>query len=120
MQYDPDLLKKLLLIIEAQASPRDYLSIDQINLPNYSRDQIGDHLILLKEANCIVAAAQYADDQLFEFLISRPTLEGYKLIEAAKNDTLWKKLVNHSSRGLGFIVREGFILGLGALLQNAL
>jgi len=112
MSYSPELLKELLTVIAAQASPQNPLSFENIHLPGHTLEEITEHLLLLKDAACIVEFHTYADDRLYEFVISRLTMDGQKLLIAAKNNSAWKRFTRSLGDWSGFATREAASIAL--------
>ena len=109
MKYDPNLMLQLAKLIEAKPD-RELLSVDQIKLPMFSRDQLCEHLVLLEEADLIVSSVQFADDKVHDILVSRLTLTGHKFLQKARDDVWWRKFIQKAESEIGFFTRQGMLV----------
>jgi len=105
MKRDMDLVRKLLVCIEEdeRATGRHGL---MVSIEGYSDQEVEYHLRLIVGAGLVTTAL--ADDGELDFLSAWPTgltWEGHGFLEAARNDTIWKKateLVRRTTGGLAF------------------
>lgn len=104
MKRDMDLVRKILLHIEANQDGKINLDI-----PDYSRDEIYLHVELMKEKGLVEAIIQPSPDgrerRILACVVKRLTWEGHDFLDAARNDTLWekaKKLCKEKTGGLAF------------------
>lgn len=89
MKRDMDLIRAIAFHVEKSDGN---LQSSEIDLDSYTTDQIGYHCALLAEAGLIVADAIYERDSQFpELLIQRLTWAGHEFVDAARNDTVWRK-----------------------------
>lgn len=116
MNYDPSLMVQLAELAEGIPS-KSFLSIDQIDIPSRSREEVCDHLKLLIEEGLMLGEVQEADNDIFEILITRLTLKGHQFLEVARDQTKWKKLLRSLKSGAAFATREGFKLALAEGLK---
>jgi hypothetical protein len=119
MKYDPALTLQLASLVEAVPS-NDFLSVDQINISGYSRHDLCEHLLLLLEEDLVVGNVQYADNQIYELLVSRLTLKGHQLLAISRDQNKWRKFVSLAQAGIGFVTKEGFKIALTEMIKNLL
>jgi hypothetical protein len=81
MQRDIDLVRQILLDLEAGGSSADWLDID---IEAYSPEQMDYHLDLLVEAGFIRTASAARGHPL------RLTWEGHEFLDAARNEKRWQ------------------------------
>lgn len=113
MKRDMDLVRKLLVYIEEEerADGRNGL---MVSIEGYSDQEVEYHLRLLVGAGLVTTAL--ADDGEVDFLSTWPTgltWEGHDFLEAARNDTIWKKateLVRRTTGGLAFELLKSTLL----------
>ena len=88
MKRDFQLIRKLLLEVEAQSNGIDIVQITEIK--NYTNEQVQYHLALLDEAGLIMAHDVSSGGGL-DFMPIRLTWEGHEFLDNARNDTVWNK-----------------------------
>lgn len=120
MKYNPALTQKLLFLLEERLDGKDSLSIDNIQIPGHERDEILEHLQLLKDEGCIISTAQWADDMIVEYLVSRLTPNGHKLLAAARDNKVWPQFLQIAKATGLEITKTGFSVALGVVLNNML
>ncbi|MEO0557065.1 MAG: DUF2513 domain-containing protein [Bacteroidota bacterium] len=101
MKRDMDLIRDLLLDLEAREEPR---AISIPKLEGYSPQQIAYHLGLLKQAGLIEAVA-IRDRNGAGWLPESITWEGHEFLAAAKDEKHWgkaKRLVKDKGGALTF------------------
>jgi len=100
MQRDMDLVRAILLAVEAhtQGYAPDPLVID-----GYSREQIGYHATILKEAGLVEAIDSTSmDDAGPMSIITRLTWQGHEFIASASSPSIWaqaKDLIRKAGGG---------------------
>ncbi|TVQ90226.1 MAG: DUF2513 domain-containing protein [Bacteroidetes bacterium] len=87
MKRDIDLVRKILLEIEKKEDPTGWL-IPEIE--GYSEDEIIYHIKVLAEAD-FLDAKNLGGKGGFEWAAINLTWEGHEFLDAARNDTIWKK-----------------------------
>lgn len=104
MKRDMDLVRKILLHIEANQDGKINLDI-----PDYSRDEIYLHVQLMKEGGLVEASIVPNPDgrehRILACVVRKLTWEGHDFLDAARDDTLWeqaKKLYKEKAGGLVF------------------
>jgi len=116
MKYDPSLMFQLAALAE-NSTPGEFLSLDTIEIPNRSKEEICGHLIVLIELELVVGAVQYADNQVNDLLVSRLTLSGHQFLACARDQTKWKKFIRAAQAGVGFVTKQGFIAAMGEIFK---
>lgn len=104
MKQDVDLLRKILLKIEDETGIDDdeEINSDDFAIPGYSGDQIVYHLLLLKDADYIVAEKeQYISDSKPHVNISRLTKEGHDFLNLARDDNRWATAIKSALANAG-------------------
>ena len=96
MQRELDLVRQILLDLEARGSYADWLDID---IEAYSPEQMDYHLELLVEAGFIRIPA--ADRQLARGHPLRLTWEGHEFLDAARDEERWQAVRALSVRAGG-------------------
>ena len=119
MKYDPELLLQLAELIEAKPD-KDVLLIDQIQLPELSRDELVEHLRLLLEAHLILATIQYADGKVVQVRITGLTRKGLQFLMYARDIVWQEKFLREARIDAGSITREGFLVALASHFPNYL
>jgi len=88
MKRDMDLVRKLLLAIEAHPEPDGAFDVD---VPGYPREQIMYHVQLLHEAG-LVSAENVTTFNAFEWQVHSLTWSGHEFLDATRSDTIWRKI----------------------------
>ena len=89
MKRDMDLIRKLGLAIEAAT---DHIDSSNLAIDEFTPEQIGYHLVLMTESKLIVSVNTSTLGSTYpEMLITRLTSLGHDFVDAARNDTVWKK-----------------------------
>lgn len=89
MKRDMDLIRKLLLAIEAEPTG---LAPDHFDIPDYSQEQIGYHLLLMVEAKLAVGREfRSFDDPAPTGEVERLTWAGHEFLDAARDPSRWEK-----------------------------
>ena len=91
VKRDKELIRLLAMKIE-EAS--EGMHSDSIKIDGYSRDQISYHCRLMADAGYILAkSATSSHTSRFATSVIRLTNEGHDFLDAARNETLWKRAV---------------------------
>jgi len=96
MQRDTDLVRQILLDLEARGSYADWLDID---IEAYSPEQVDYHLELLVEAGFIRVSA--TGRELARGHPLRLTWEGHELLDAVRSEDRWGAVRALSDRAGG-------------------
>lgn len=92
MRRDMDLVREILLAVEK--NEKDPLGWIDLELPDRSRKEVAYHVMLLHQAGLITAkdlCTMGADG--FDWRPKSLTWQGHEFLEAARNDTIWRKAV---------------------------
>ena len=87
MKRDIDLIRKILLEIEASPEPNRWINLD---LKGYSPTQVSYHVKLLAEAD-LIEAENVSSTTNFEWKPKCLTWEGHEFLEASRDEGLWEK-----------------------------
>jgi hypothetical protein len=111
MKRDMDLIRKILLAIEAHPNPCSWDV--PLDFPDYSEKEICYHVNLLKEAGLIVADIKVALSGDIYCKANSLTWDGHEFLEAARDDSRWEKvksLVWEKTRSLPFeVLKAGLV-----------
>ena len=111
MQRDMDLIREILLCIEAHASPDKWL---EISIEGRSEEEISYHVKLLTQAG-LVEARDVSTIGEFSWKPTSLTWEGHEFIEAARDEAMWeraKRLMIDRGGGLSFEVLKAVLIDL--------
>jgi hypothetical protein len=109
MQRDMDLIRRILLYTETNSMPSTLCFAPQIE--GYTAEQIGYHIVLLKEADFIDAVAPGKYGPVWG--IRGLTWAGHDFLDAARNDTLWestKRLVKDKAGSVSLDVLKALLV----------
>ncbi|SCL76594.1 hypothetical protein L21_2529 [Methanoculleus chikugoensis] len=89
MKRDMELVRQILLQIESSTGD-DFANIQ---IENYSPEEIAYHVYLLKDAGLIEAEISYSMDSVKpeDYVIFRMTWAGHDFLDASRDEGLWKK-----------------------------
>lgn len=110
MRRDDDLIRKLLLAIEETDEPPDSIKIE-----GYEELIVNRHLELLEEAGYIEATPLRSamPPYLMAVHVERLTWDGHDFLEAARNETVWKKArerIKSFGGGVSFAVLKTILI----------
>lgn len=97
MKRDLELVRKILFAIEAKPDVGSWLAPSQMNLIDWSEQEVNYHLLILEEAGYIKTIKQNYDNETHYFAL-RLTWDGHEFLEAARDDTRWNKAVSTLGR----------------------
>ena len=120
MQYNADLIRKLLFVMDAKLHGINSLSINDLYhlLPGYTPDEISNHVLLLQTQNCLDVQNTYLQGKLVDTVISKVTLDGQKLFTAAGDSQSWSGFLKTAKSDNGFINNVGFSNALISVLYS--
>jgi hypothetical protein len=110
MKRDMDLLRAMLLKIEEQP----FGSFVTPEVPGYSDDELYYHAKLAEEAGFIIA-----NFTMSGFTVQRLTYAGHEFLDAAREETLWKKAKQIVLNNSGTLTVEALKAALSTLMQQA-
>ncbi len=90
MKRDMDLIRKILLAIEAHPEP-EYWDVP-LNIEGYSNKDIAYHVKLLSEAGLIEARKQEIIGYPTQWEVNALTWAGHEFLEASRDDSRWEKV----------------------------
>ena len=111
MKRDMNLIRKILLEIEKSSDFSGYIDLE---IKDYTDEEISYHILLLSEANLIVAMDMSTIAKL-DYKPVRLTWSGHEFLEAAKDDTRWKKAVDtviNKGGGVVFDILKDVLISL--------
>ena len=88
MKRDIDLVRKILLAIEASERPLDSTLI---RIGGYTHDNLTEHMRLMHEAGLIEGIAAYSIEHRLKWVELRLTWSGHDFIDAARNESVWSE-----------------------------
>ena len=116
MKRNMDLVREILLQVEA-TDPDKEVKLDVIG---HSEEEIGLHVELMIERELVKGIAVPSGDgrahRIAFYEIYKMTWEGYDFLDAARNDTIWKKAKEkclEATGGLGFDVLKACLVEFG-------
>jgi hypothetical protein len=112
MKRDMDLVRKIMLAIEASERPLDSTLV---RISGYPSDSITEHMRLLNEAGLIEGISAYSVEHRLKWIELRLTWSGHDFLDAARNETLWNETLTEVHKQTGTVPFEV----LKGLLTNA-
>ncbi len=106
MKRDMDLIRKILLEIEAYPEPNRWINLD---IKGYSPKQVSYHVKLLAEAR-LIEAENVSSTTNFEWKPICLTWEGHEFLEASRDEGVWEKAKS-------LILKKGGTLSFEVLKQ---
>lgn len=113
-----ELIRKITFVVEE--SDGDLMS-SSIQIDGYNANQVGYHCALMYESqliDCIEATA--LSSRYSEFMINRLTSRGHDFVDAARNDTVWKKTITTIKSTVGSATVEVLLQYLKLELRKTL
>ena len=114
MKRDMDLVRRILLALEAEPSP---WGSEEFDVDGYDPATVNYHVMLMEGAGLINAHDQ--SNEALEVFMWHPvslTWEGHEFLEASREEGRWsnaKALVKEKSGGLSFELLKDLLLQLG-------
>lgn len=87
MQRDIDLIREILLEVEKKDAPTGWIDIE---IDDYSKEQVSYHVKLLAEAGYL-EAKDLTTKYEFDWKPVNLTWEGHDFLDAARDNTIWNK-----------------------------
>ena len=114
MKRNMDLIRKILLAIEEKGGdPRCYVDLD---IQDHSNEEVSYHVQLLEEAG-LLEAVSLSTRSRFDVRPKRLTWYGHEFLDAAKNDTVWKKakeIISEKGGSIPFDVLKALLIKLAS------
>lgn len=113
MKRNPDLIRKILLVLESTQKPEEVLTAKRLPLEGWSEDEINYNLLLLLEAGYIKGKDSSSDNRTIVF-VTRLTWEGHEFLDAARDDIRWEKAKSAISKvgGWSFEIAKPILVEL--------
>ena len=102
MKQDTDLIRKILLEIEADEHRFIHR---QIEIEGYTQEEIGYHTVLLGEAGLaeIIEVTSHSSKSP-EALITRLTWDGHEFLDSARQNHIWNQAKDLITNQVGFLI----------------
>jgi Hypothetical protein (DUF2513) len=110
MKRDMELIRELLLAIEANVKNTTFPA-SQLNLEStWAEDNVYYHLELMTDAGFVEAETVKSQQRIHDVLIKRMTWEGHEFLDSARNESIWKET-------MGLVQQKGGSVAIGVLTQ---
>lgn len=119
MKRDMDLIRKILLAIEAHPKPDNWGVPIDLAIKGYSPEGISYHIKLLAQAG-LVEAKDASTMGKYQWRASSLTWAGHEFLEASRDDTLWEKAKKLVLEKTGTLTFEGLKLALMEVIRRSL
>ena len=109
MKRDMNLVRKIMLAIEASERPLDSTLI---RISGYAGESITEHMRLLNEAGLIEGISSYSVEHRQKWIELRLTWGGHDFLDAARNENLWDETmstVRAQTGSVSFDVLKGLL-----------
>ena len=120
MKRNMDLVREILLQIEATEPEK----ANKLDISSYGKDEIGPHVELMIEHGLIKGNVFPSNTgpahRILGYHIERMTWEGHDFLEAARNDTIWKKAKEKCIEATGGLTLDGLKACLVELGKQAI
>ncbi len=103
MKRDMDLVRKILLAVEASERPLDS---SLIRIAGYTGEGITEHMRLLNEAGLIEGISAYSVEHRLKWIELRLTWGGHDFLDAARNESVWVETVAEVRKKTGAVPFE--------------
>jgi hypothetical protein len=102
MKRDMDLIRTIMLDLEARAEPA--LNLTDLTLEGHDDAVVLEHLVLLDEAGFIsMNVEHFGSGEPPLFVVHRITWAGHEFLEAVRSDKIWAKATKAlTTAGIGF------------------
>ncbi len=101
MKRDFDLVREILLEIEAAGDPEEPL-IHSLSVDNYDQALTNEHVKLMIEYGLIEGECKFSTNNRILFTAIRGlTPRGYDLLDNIRNDSIWRKIQDHVAASAG-------------------
>ncbi len=110
MKRDMDLVRKIMLAVEASERPLDSTLI---RIAGYTPDTITEHMRLLNEAGLVEGISAYSVEHRLKWIELRLTWNGHDFLDAARNESIWTETVTEVRKKTGsapFEVLKGLLM----------
>lgn len=102
MRRDMDLIRSIMLRLEAQPEPE--LRLTELAMEGHGDDVVLEHLVLLEEAGLVeMSVERFGSGAPPLFVVHRITWAGHEFLETVRSDAIWAKSIKViTSTGVGF------------------
>jgi hypothetical protein len=110
MKRDMDLVRKIMLAVEASDRPLDS---SLIRIAGYTGESITEHMRLLNEAGLIEGISAYSVEHRLKWIELRLTWSGHDFLDAARNESVWTETIAEVRKKTGavpFEVLKGLLM----------
>lgn len=116
MQRDMDLIRQILLRVEATNDRREE---PNLVFDNYRSHQVAYHVWLLVDAGFLKGDVQYYQSDYVDFLVHSLTWKGHEFLDSIRDENIWSKTKGAAKTIGSFSVELLFDLAKGFLKQKA-
>ena len=109
MKRDMDLVR--LILLEIEKSSEDPRAEIRLQIPDYTFEQVSYHVMILHEAGLVEADDLSTMGSGSVWLPRRLTWSGHEFLDAARNDSIWKKAKEKAS-SMNFELLKELLLNL--------
>lgn len=122
MKFNLDCARDILFLLENKLTISSDLEIELLslgdimpNLKEYDPGEIVNTLLVLEEADFIIADAVYGNGCISELIVSRITYDGYQFIENIRPESVWSTIKSISSKIGSFSIDTASQIAVGVL-----
>ncbi|AMA10691.1 DUF2513 domain-containing protein [Picosynechococcus sp. PCC 73109] len=115
MKRDMELIKKILLALEANNTINQYLHYSNLNLEGYDDNEVAYHVKLAHEAGLIELAGNKPVQTIGSppiYFIQCLTWEGHEFLDASRSPKVWNsalKIIKDKGLGISFDVLKALL-----------
>jgi hypothetical protein len=117
MRRDPELIRTILLAIEADDSAGAGVTLA---IPDVSTSQVGYHVKLLTQAGFVEAQDVTTREDGVEWLASSLTWQGHEFLDAARDKKIWRKALSKTGKAASSVSFAILVEVLNQLAKAAL
>ncbi|NNJ16344.1 DUF2513 domain-containing protein [Pseudomonas putida CSV86] len=118
MKLDKDLVRDILLAVEAHDEPDSWLPLE---IPGKSDTETSYHVMLLAEAG-LLKADDVGSMSTFEWNATRLTYKGHEFLDTVRDPEIWRRTKSGAEKagvaGLGMLVELGKAYGKQMLKER--
>ncbi|MEE1866945.1 DUF2513 domain-containing protein [Pseudomonas auratipiscis] len=107
MKLDKELVRQILLAVEAHDDPQGWMDLEIEGRPD---EEVSYHVMLLDEAG-LVAGIDLGSIGQFEWQPKRLTYKGHEFLDSIRDPEIWRRTKEGAEKagvgGLGFLVEIG-------------
>jgi hypothetical protein len=120
MKRDMELMRNILLAVEASPSAWVPSVIQELQMEGYSEEEVGYHALLLMEAGLARGQETTGTGLSPRGMITRLTWEGHEFLDAARDETRWTKAWATVRQHTGSVTVDVLKQVLTKLMKDAL